>query len=311
MKRYSGKDIKATIMGLNENGDPSYGGQKFLRGEIKVEMDDKNVLFDNNLDGQQWPAENALAEDKVNGKFSIDLLAAKDNSMSILANNFFNNDVFEASPIYAGKSSGLNETKPNLAFIIGTNPYKSDYYEGFVNELEIDANAEDKFLYMKANGEIVNADKVMSSEFDFSGVSSTTGKPFHVKDITLTEIGTNTELANITKFNLKLKNGTKIVRAVGAMNKSSYAFTGDGEIDVMLDDTTTPFIESYLGNINNLFDLYLTAEDADGNQISIQVFNLKFAKKTPETDRNKSQLITKYTFHILRKDGTPTVEMYL
>ena len=309
MKRYSGKDIKATIMGLDGNGNPSYGGQKFLRGEIKVEMDDKNVLFDNNLDGQQWPAENALAEDKVNGKFSIDLLAAKDNSMSILANNFFNNDVFEASPIYAGKSSGLNETKPNLVFIIGTNPYKSDYYEGFVNELEMDANAEDKFLYMKASGEIVNVDKVMSSEFDFSGISSTTGKPFHVKDMTLTEIGTNTELANITKFNLKLKNGTKIVRAVGAMNKSSYAFTGDGEIDVMLDDTTAPFIESYLGNIGNLFNLYLTAEDADGNQISAQIFNLKFAKKTPETDRNKSQLITKYTFHILRKDGTPTVEM--
>lgn len=309
MKRYNGKDVQATIMQLNKAGNLIFGGKKFVRGELSVKMDDKNVMLDNNLDGQQWPAENSLVEDRDHGTFDINLLATQDNSISILTNNFFNNPVFESSPLFAGKKSGLDSVIPNLAIITNdeSNPL---IYQSFVNEIEIDASAKDKFLYFKASGEIVKSNSYTPGvNFDFSSVADVTGKPFRVKDMSILDAGSSTNLANITKFNLKLKNGAKVIDTIEETSKGALAYTGEGSIEIMNDDTTSATLNNYLNDTSQNFHIIVAAQADDGSTFSMNLYNVKLASYEPDYDRKKSQLITKYTFHILRQEGTNSVEI--
>ncbi len=310
MERYSGKNVKVAVVGLDNNDDILEDDIRYFRGTANVKIEDRNILVDDTLDAQQYPTLYSVIEDRKRGTFDLKSMAFKDNSFSILVNNFFNNPATEGGTLYAGKTLGLNEVAPDIG-ILADDISDPKFYQGFVNEIEISANADDKFVFMSAKGEIRDYDDVEQGDFDWGIVSRPSGNPYKVTDMTITDKGDSVQLSNIKDMNVVLKNGAAIIETIGDTARGSFAFEGEGKITVISDDETNPRLKNYLENVQTTtFDAELSATDGTNTMI-IRLYNVKLGGFSPDYDRSKAQLETEFNFYLVRAIGTHNVEITL
>jgi len=301
MALYNGKNVKATI-GVMDGDDNLTGGKdKYLRGEISVDLDDRNMIVDDVLDGGDLPAPVALVQGKKRGKFSIKQLVLWDNFFPELIKNFANVGNATSFPI-----SFTNDSIDEKV-VLGINQGLSgnNVFMGRPNEFKLSVDAEEQFISYEFNGVLGEYDTIDDSEFSLAGLNLPQGKPFKANDARL-QNSTGDDIADVRKIELTLKNGLEILENLGDPNFGAPAYEGEGVLTIALNPTTLNLFNTALDDASPLI-LKIYAEDQDGHTLLINLPGVAILGKGYDFSRQAKIGTQEFKFKLVRDDSGNTI----